>query len=206
MMIDSNKVRIAGKLQNGLHFSHETAGNKIYTGTIASERLSGTVDLLQVMIPHRLYEQAQAVGGRRVMWAGQCRHCVRIIDGEKRHVLVLFVLEIDESDDDNLNAVEIHGTILNQLKFRETPFGRRCCDLMLEVTRAYGKTDRIPCIVWGFDAKWASEHYRAGDKVCVKGRLQSREYQKLLPDGGCAVKTTYEVSAQDVYEEFGMEA
>lgn len=165
-MIASNKVRIAGKLQNGLHFSHETAGNKIYTGTIAAERLSGTVDLLQVMIPNRLHEQAQAIGGECVVWAGQCRKCVRFIDGEKRYIVVLFVLEIEESDDDNLNAVELHGTILRQPVFRETPFGRRCCDLMLNVPRGYGKTDQIPCIAWGFDAKWASKHYRVGDKVC----------------------------------------
>ena len=107
--------------------------------------------------------------------------------------LKVFVRELGIGDDQNPNYIEIEGYVCKPTVYRTTPFGREICDVLLAVNRAYNKSDYIPCIAWGRNARYA-ESFVVGDKVLLSGRIQSREYQKGLEDGSYESRTAYEVS------------
>ena len=133
-------------------------------------------------------------GRRYVATDGQVRSYNKIIEGAGRLLITAFAQKIVENDEhENPNQIQLTGTLCKAPAYRTTPFGREIADMMLAVNRAYGKSDYIPCITWGRSARFAAK-LDVGDKITLTGRLQSRAYQKQMPDGSVIEKTAYEVS------------
>ena len=189
----NNRIIAVGRLDGELELSHEVMNEPFYTGTLMVRRLSGAVDRLPVTIPGTLMgllpeEDCQ------LMMTGQVRSYNKVVDGARRLMVTLFVQSVAPSpDNDTLNRVTLTGALCKPPIYRSTPFGREICDMMLAVNRAFGKSDYIPCIAWGRNAQYASR-FGVGDRVRLTGRLQSREYQKLLENGEYLARNAYEVS------------
>ena len=190
----NNRIVAVGRLDGELELSHEVMNEPFYTGTLLVRRLSGAVDRLPVTIPGKLMGMLPESRERQVMMTGQVRSYNKVIDGSGRLMVTLFAQSISESpDNDTLNRVSLAGALCKPPIYRSTPFGREICDMMLAVNRAFGKSDYIPCIAWGRNAQYASR-FGVGDRVRLTGRLQSREYQKLLDNGEYLCRNAYEVS------------
>lgn len=189
----NNRIVAVGRLEGGLELSHEVMNEPFYTGTLLVKRLSGAVDRLPVTIPGKLMallpqEQTQ------LLMSGQVRSYNKVVEGAGRLMVTLFAQGITPSpDNETLNKVSLTGSLCKPPVYRSTPFGREICDMMLAVNRAFGKSDYIPCIAWGRNAQYASR-FNVGDRVRLTGRLQSREYQKLLESGEYLSRNAYEVS------------
>ena len=191
----NNRIVAVGRLEGELELSHEVMNEPFYTGTLLVRRLSGAVDRLPVTIPGKLMGLLPEDRDRQVMMTGQVRSYNKVIDGAGRLMVTLFAQTISESpDNDTLNKVTLTGALCKPPIYRSTPFGREICDMMLAVNRAFGKSDYIPCIAWGRNAQYASR-FGVGDYVRLTGRLQSREYQKLLDNGEYLCRNAYEVSS-----------
>lgn len=194
ILFNTNTVEVIGLLQNGLYLSHEKMGEKFYAGTLKVKRLSGAEDLLPVTIPGRLYEQAQAIENGPIQITGQLRTYNKVIGNKGRLFINIHAQSIAAAQASTLNEVQLTGTLCKQPVYRVTPFGREICDMMLAVNRGYGKSDYIPVITWGGNAKRAST-LRTGDRITLSGRIQSRDYEKKLATGDSITRTAYEVSA-----------
>ena len=190
----NNRIIAVGCLEGELELSHEVMNEPFYTGTLLVKRLSGAVDRLPVTIPGKLLGVLPQARDRQLMVTGQVRSYNKVVDGAGRLMVTLFAQSIVESgDNDTLNKVSLVGALCKPPIYRSTPFGREICDMMLAVNRAFGKSDYIPCIAWGRIAQYASR-FNVGDRVRLTGRLQSREYQKLLENGEYMARNAYEVS------------
>ena len=189
-----NSIRLCGTLETAPSFSHENHGRRFYGFTLAVERLSGTEDLLPVLADFRLLEQADCAWGERILITGQLRSFHRQEPDRRRLVISCFAQSLDLTLEPPDNEVLLTGTLCKDPVYRRTPLGREICDGMLAVNRPYRRTDYLPCIFWGRTAQMVAR-LRAGDGLHLAGRLQSREYTKLLPDGGSLTRTAYEVSA-----------
>lgn len=191
----NNRIVAAGRLEGELELSHEVMNEPFYTGILAVKRLSGAVDRLPVTIPGKLMGMLPEDRDALLMMTGQVRSYNKVVDGAGRLMVTLFVQAISETrDNDTLNRVSLTGALCKPPIYRSTPFGREICDMMLAVNRAFGKSDYIPCIAWGRNAQYASR-FGVGDRIRLTGRLQSREYQKLLDSGEYMVRSAYEVSS-----------
>ena len=191
----NNRIVAAGRLEGELELSHEVMNEPFYTGILAVKRLSGAVDRLPVTIPGKLMGMLPEDRDTLLMMTGQVRSYNKVVDGAGRLMVTLFVQAISETrDNDTLNRVSLTGALCKPPIYRSTPFGREICDMMLAVNRAFGKSDYIPCIAWGRNAQYASR-FGVGDRIRLTGRLQSREYQKLLDSGEYMVRSAYEVSS-----------
>ena len=189
----NNRIIAVGRLDGELELSHEVMNEPFYTGTLLVKRLSGTVDRLPVTIPGKLMGLLPEENSQ-IMATGQVRSYNKVVDGSGRLMVTLFAQSIVPSpDNDTLNRVSLTGALCKPPIYRSTPFGREICDMMLAVNRAFGKSDYIPCIAWGRNAQYASR-FAVGDRVRLTGRLQSREYQKLLESGEYLSRNAYEVS------------
>ena len=80
---------------------------------------------------------------------------------------------------------------------RKTPLGREIADLLIAVNRSYGKSDYIPSICWGRNARYASG-FEVGSHVQIWGRIQSREYVKKLNEFEMEKRIAYEVSVSKI--------
>ena len=190
----NNRIIAVGRLEGELELSHEVMNEPFYTGTLMVKRLSGAVDRLPVTIPGKLMGVLPEQSDVQLQMTGQVRSYNKAIDGAGRLMVTLFVQGILPSpDNDTLNKVCLTGALCKPPIYRSTPFGREICDMMLAVNRAFGKSDYIPCIAWGRNAQYASR-FGVGDRVRLTGRLQSREYQKLLESGEYLSRNAYEVS------------
>ena len=190
----NNRIAAAGRLDGPLELSHEVMNEPFYTGTLAVRRLSGAVDRLPVTIPGKLMALLPENRERLLLVTGQVRSYNKVVDGAGRLMVTLFVQGLQEtSDNDTLNRVTLSGALCKPPVYRSTPFGREICDMMLAVNRAFGKSDYIPCIAWGRNAQYAAR-FAVGDRLKLTGRLQSREYQKLLENGEYLSRCAYEVS------------
>ena len=190
----NNRIVAVGVLDGPLELSHEVMNEPFYTGTLMVRRLSGAVDRLPVTIPGKLMALLPEEDGRQLLLTGQVRSYNKVVDGAGRLMVTLFAQSVVESpDNDTLNKVSLTGVLCKPPIYRSTPFGREICDMMLAVNRAFGKSDYIPCIAWGRNAQYASR-FAVGDRVRLTGRLQSREYQKLLENGEYLSRNAYEVS------------
>ena len=204
----NNRITAVGHLEGELELSHEVMNEPFYTGTLLVKRLSGTVDRLPVTIPGKLLAMLPEENCQ-LMMTGQVRSYNKVIEGAGRLMVTLFAQSIVPSpDNDTLNRVSLAGALCKPPIYRSTPFGREICDMMLAVNRAFGKSDYIPCIAWGRNTQYASR-FSVGDRVRLTGRLQSREYQKLLESGEYLSRNAYEVScftleAADAVPEFGV--
>ena len=190
----SNRMMAAGRLDGRPELSHEVMNEPFYTGTLLVKRLSGAVDRLPVTLPGKLLTEGLLEDDQLLLMQGQVRSYNKVVEGAGRLMVTLFAQSIAISpDNDTLNKVTLTGALCKPPVYRSTPFGREICDMMLAVNRAFGKSDYIPCIAWGRNAKYASR-FQVGDHVRLTGRLQSREYQKLLESGEYLSRNAYEVS------------
>ena len=196
-VMENSQVGVIGKVVSGFTFSHSVFGEGFYLVKIEVVRLSGQVDVLPLMISERLIDVSCDYTGRTVGAIGQFRSYNRR-DGEKNRVeLSVFVREIyfmkEFTDYTKTNQIFLDGYICKAPVYRETPLGREIVDLLLAVNRPYGKSDYIPCIVWGRNARFASG-LEIGTRMRVWGRVQSREYTKKLSETECEKRVAYEVS------------
>ena len=190
----NNRMMAAGRLEGRPELSHEVMNEPFYTATLLVKRLSGTIDRLPVTLPGKLLTDDLMEGEQLLLMQGQVRSYNKVVEGAGRLMVTLFVQHIAPGgDNDTLNRVELTGALCKPPVYRSTPFGREICDLMLAVNRAFGKSDYIPCIAWGRNAQFAAR-FHVGDRLRVTGRLQSREYQKLLENGEYMVRNAFEVS------------
>ena len=191
----NNRIIAAGRLEGAPVLSHEVMNEPFYTGTLAVRCLSGAVDRLPVTLPGKLLACVPAAEGQLLTVSGQVRSYNKVVDGAGRLMVTLFVQSLSEArESDTLNKVTLVGALCKPPIYRSTPFGREICDMMLAVNRAFGKSDYIPCIAWGRNAQYAAR-FGVGEKICLTGRLQSREYQKLMDNGEYITRSAYEVSA-----------
>ncbi len=190
----SNRMMAAGRLEARPELSHEVMNEPFYTAVLLVKRLSGAIDRLPVTLPGKLLTDELPDPDRLLLMQGQVRSYNKVVDGAGRLMVTLFVQHLSPGgDNDTLNRVELAGALCKPPVYRSTPFGREICDLMLAVNRAFGKSDYIPCIAWGRNAQFAAR-FHVGDRLRVTGRLQSREYQKLLENGEYMVRNAFEVS------------
>ena len=191
----NNRIIAVGRLDGELTLSHEVMSEPFYTGTLLVRRLSGAVDQLPVTIPGKLMPLLPEGGDGLMQFTGQVRSYNKVVGGAGRLMVTLFAQSIVEThENDTLNKVALTGALCKPPIYRSTPFGREICDMMLAVNRAFGKSDYIPCIAWGRNAQYASR-FSVGDRLRITGRLQSREYQKLLEHGEYLCRNAYEVSS-----------
>lgn len=202
----SNRMVAAGRLEKPLEMSHEVMGEPFYSGILLVKRLSGAVDRLPITVPGKLLEASDLpLQDALIMVQVQVRSYNKVVDGTGRLMVTLFAQHLsDGADNDTLNRVEIVGALCKPPIYRATPFGREICDLMMAVNRAFGKSDYIPSIAWGRNAQYAAR-FKVGDRVRVTGRLQSREYQKLLENGEYMVRSAFEVSCFTLEAEQGVD-
>lgn len=197
----NNKVYLAGKIVSEPTFSHEVMGEGFYELSLAVKRLSEQEDEIPLTISERLLVGSAAAVGSEIAVVGQFRSYNKAEEGKSRLILRVFVREILEIDpEQNPNTIEITGFICKQPIYRTTPFKREICDLLIAVNRAYNKSDYIPCIAWGRNARFAGG-FTVGERVSVTGRIQSREYNKLLDDGTLVKRIAYEVSVNKIAQE-----
>lgn len=197
-----NEATIAGEIASGYRYSHEVHGEKFYMVDVAVERSSGTLDIIPVMVSERM----EWLDCGSVKVAGEVRTYNDHADGEVHTRVFVFAQEMTRSDEFEINRVTLDGYICKEPIYRQTPLGREITDLLIAVNRPYGKSDYIPCICWGRNARFASG-LPVGTHVKVDGRFQSREYQKKIIEDEYETRTAYEVSlsgirvAEDEQEE-----
>ena len=196
-IIENNQVTIMGQVATTFEFSHEVFGEGFYTMEVLVKRLSNSEDRIPVMISERLIDVTQDYVGEYIIVQGQFRSYNRHEEQKNRLVLSVFAREaefIDEEPDGaKTNTILLDGYICKLPVYRKTPLGREIADLLLAVNRPYGKSDYIPCICWGRNARFAST-FQVGEHVQLIGRIQSREYMKKLSETETEKRTAYEVS------------
>lgn len=195
-IMDNNQVTLTGKVVSDFTFSHELYGEKFYEFNLEIPRLSDTTDILPLTISERLITD-KLVPGVFVDVIGQLRSYNNYKGSGNKLKLTIFARTIvileGESENKNPNQIILNGFICKQPICRKTPFGREIADLILAVNRSYNKSDYVPIITWGRNAKF-SEQLKVGDNVKIWGRIQSRPYEKKLEDGTTVQKIAYEVS------------
>ena len=196
-IIENNQVSIMGKVASGFTFSHQVYGEGFYLVDVLVKRLSDSEDRIPLMVSERLVDVTQDYEGEYIMVQGQFRSYNRHEEKKNRLVLSVFVRELSfvEEEDDTVktNQIFLDGYICKPPVYRKTPLGREIADLLLAVNRPYGKSDYIPCICWGRNARYASA-FEVGGHVLIWGRIQSREYIKKLSESQTEKRTAYEVS------------
>ena len=196
-IIENNQVTIMGKVATEFSFSHEVFGEGFYMVEVEVKRLSNSEDRIPLMISERLIDVTQDYTGEYIMVHGQFRSYNRHEEQKNRLVLSVFVREIsfmeEEPDGTKTNSIWLDGYICKEPIYRKTPLGREIADLLLAVNRPYGKSDYIPCICWGRNARYASG-FEVGEHVQLLGRIQSREYVKRISDTETEKRIAYEVS------------
>ena len=196
-IIENNQVTIMGEIVSPFTFSHEVFGEGFYMVDVSVKRLSNSQDLIPVMISERLIDVTQDYTGEFIVVSGQFRSYNRHEELKNRLVLSVFAREVEfieeEMDGAKTNTILLDGYICKQPIYRKTPLGREIADLLIAVNRPYGKSDYIPCICWGRNARFASS-FEVGNHVQVLGRIQSREYVKKLTETETEKRIAYEVS------------
>ena len=193
---DNNSILIGGVVVSEPEFSHEVFEEKFYSFNLETKRLSDYNDVLPVIISERLIDIKSIKNGLLVKIKGQFRSYNKLVDNKSKLVLSIFAKEIEVVEDESvitLNEANFIGYICKNPIYRKTPLGREIADVLVAVTRSYKKSDYIPCILWGRNAKFC-ETLSVGSRVKLTGRIQSRKYEKKLEDGTVLSKVAYEVS------------
>lgn len=196
MEMQTNTATISGTVCSEMEFSHEVYGEGFYNLYVSVPRLSETNDVLPVTVSERLVCPGDLKIGDKIFISGQFRSYNNYSEEGSRLVLTVFARDVrilEEDDAKNPNDITLIGYICKPPVYRHTPFGREIADILLAVNRSYNKSDYIPCIAWGRNARY-SESLNVGDKVRIQGRIQSREYRKKLSEDEFVTKTAYEVS------------
>lgn len=194
--VANNRAEVIGNVLDEPVFSHEIYGEKFYLFTLSVPRLSGTSDNVKVMISERLMQEVAVTQGVRVEIEGQFRSYNSYENGDNRLILTVFAKDIRYAGDEeekNPNSLYLNGFICKAPVYRTTPFGREITDLLLAVNRSYNKSDYIPVIAWGRNARFCKS-INVGDNIKIWGRIQSRIYQKHISEDEVVEKTAYEVS------------
>ena len=200
-VIENNRVCIIGEVVSEFTFSHEIFGEGFYMVELAVNRLSNYSDYIPLMISERLIDTEQDYTGQLIRVSGQFRSYNRHEEKKNRLVLSVFVRELeflDEIDEnEKTNQIFLDGYICKEPIYRKTPLGREIADVLLAVNRSYGKSDYIPCICWGRNARFASG-FTVGSHIQIMGRVQSREYVKRVDEETVEHRVAYEVSVSKV--------
>lgn len=196
-IIENNQVSITGKIDTGFTFSHQVFGEGFYTMELLVKRLSDSEDRIPVMVSERLLDITQDYVGEYIEIQGQFRSYNRHEEKHNRLVLSVFARELRFIDEDEeflpTNQIFLDGFICKPPVYRKTPLGREIADVLLAVNRPYGKSDYIPCICWGRNARFAG-NLEIGSRIQLIGRIQSREYQKRVSENELIRRVAYEVS------------
>ena len=196
-LMNNNKVYLCGEVVSDPVFSHEIYGEGFYELKLSVNRLSDHRDIIPITISERLLTEKDFSIGSKVAVKGQFRSYNKIFENKSKLMLTVFVREVvEEADDLNPNVIELNGFICKEPIFRTTPFNREICDLLVAVNRAYNKSDYLPCIAWGRNARFMCG-VEVGEKIYITGRIQSREYLKRV-DNEERVCTAYEISISKV--------
>ena len=198
----NNNITLAGVVEKEPKYSHEVLGEGFYVFMLKCSRTSGNKDTLPVMISDRLADVREIKVGQVVTVSGQIRSFNRHIDDVKRKlILSVFARELEildpDCDEDAGNQIFLDGYICKEAIYRKTPLGREIADLLVAVNRSYGKSDYIPCICWGRNARFAAG-FEVGTHVQIWGRIQSRDYVKKLSETQVEQRTAYEVSVSKI--------
>ncbi len=206
-VVENNSLTLLGKITNEKRFSHEIYGEKFYIFDLSVPRLSGSADIIPITISERLFKEEDLVVDKKVKIDGQFRSYNSYENEKNRLVLTVFAKDIEflENQDEEIvaskdltsNEVILVGYICKPPIYRQTPFGREISDILLAVNRAYNKSDYIPCITWGRNARFCSK-MAVGTEIRITGRVQSRNYEKKHEDGSVEQRVAYEVSVANL--------
>ncbi len=196
-IIENNQVSIVGEVVSDFSFSHEVFGEGFYMLNVSVKRLSDSCDVIPLMISERLIDVNEDYRGAYIQANGQFRSYNRHEEKKNRLVLSVFVRELEfieeEVENAKTNQIFLDGFICKMPVYRKTPLGREIADILLAVNRPYGKSDYIPCICWGRNARFASG-FEVGGHTQIWGRIQSREYMKKIDEEESERRVAYEVS------------
>ena len=213
--LENNYLTLVGKVTGEKRFSHEIYGERFYVFNLEIPRLSGNSDIIPITVSERLIKEETLQEGHQLLVKGQFRSYNSYENEKNRLILTVFakdIVEVEEKEEDEENEMVKKDTITNEVVlvgyickkpiYRQTPFGREISDLLLAVNRAYNKSDYIPCISWGRNARFCQD-IEVGTQVKVVGRVQSRQYEKKHDDGTVEIRVAYEVSvgSLEVIEE-----
>ena len=207
----NNKVFLKGQIVTEARYSHEVYGEGFYEMDVLVKRLSGQGDVLPVTISERLIESNRLTVGSEISAVGQFRSYNKLVEGKSKLMLTVFVRDlVDGAEAKNPNAIVLSGYICKPPVYRTTPFSREIADILIAVNRAYNKSDYIPCIAWGRNARFV-KNLEVGEKIAISGRIQSREYTKRISETETRTMTAYEVSicklaAYENADEFDVDA
>ena len=196
-MFENNQVSLVGEIVSDFTYSHEVYGEGFYMVEISVNRLSNFVDYIPVMISERLIDVTKDYRGTYVYINGQFRSFNRHEEHKNRLVLSVFARELEfveeACEEESTNQIFLDGYICKEAVYRKTPLGREIADLLVAVNRSYGKSDYIPCICWGRNARFANS-FEVGTRCAIWGRIQSREYMKKINEEENEKRVAYEVS------------
>lgn len=214
--LENNYLTLVGKVTGEKKFSHEIYGERFYIFNLEIPRLSGISDMIPITISERLIDENTLVEGQKLLVKGQFRSYNSYENSKNRLILTVFAKDIKilneemENEEENeiakkeiiTNEVVLVGYICKKPIYRQTPFGREIADILLAVNRAYNKSDYIPCIAWGRNARFC-QNLEVGSQIKLIGRVQSRTYEKKHEDGSVETRVAYEVSvgSLEVIEE-----
>lgn len=193
---NNNLAHVSGTITEEPRFSHNILGEGFYDLKLSVPRLSSEYDTIPVTISERLIDNLKS--GDNLSIDGQFRSYNKLEDGRSKLILTLFAKElVDDEARTSTNTINLVGYLCKPPVYRTTPFGREICDCLVAVNRAYNKSDYIPCIAWGRNARFV-KNLAVGEKIALTGRIQSRDYQKKLEDGSEEVRTAYEISISSI--------
>ncbi|MBR3132824.1 MAG: single-stranded DNA-binding protein [Clostridia bacterium] len=206
-VLENNHLVLIGKVANEKRYSHEIYGEKFYIFDLEVKRLSDAVDIIPVTVSERLLPEVDLEVGNRVVVEGQFRSYNNYENERNRLILTVFAKDIVKAEeevpqeDDNeeerkmpvSNEVVLSGYVCKKPIYRQTPFNREIADVLLAVNRSYNKSDYIPCIAWGRNARFC-QNIEVGTEIRIVGRVQSRQYEKKFEDGTSEMRVAYEVS------------
>lgn len=212
--LENNYLTLVGKVTGEKKFSHEIYGERFYIFNLSIPRLSGNADIIPITTSERLLKEDTLTEGKKLLIKGQFRSYNSYENEKNRLILTVFAKDLqeieEEPEEENemvrkdiiTNEVVLIGYICKKPIYRQTPFGREIADILLAVNRAYNKSDYIPCIAWGRNARFC-QNLEVGAQVKLVGRVQSRTYEKKHEDGTSETRVAYEVSvgSLEVIEE-----
>ena len=212
--LENNYLTLVGKVTGEKKFSHEIYGERFYVFNLEIARLSGNADIIPITVSERLATDEMLTSGKNLLVKGQFRSYNSYDNEKNRLILTVFAKDVIELEENNqeenemtkkdmvTNEVVLVGFICKKPIYRQTPFGREIADILLAVNRAYNKSDYIPTIAWGRNARFC-QNLEVGTKVKLVGRVQSRMYEKKHEDGSVENRIAYEVSigSLEVVEE-----
>lgn len=198
---ENNEVRVAGTVKEEPEYSHELFGEKFYTLKMDVKRLSDVSDEVFITVSERLCNIEELTEGAFIYVKGQFRSYNNYYSDDRKLILTVFAKELhiieNEKEIDNPNFIYLNGFICKEPQYRKTPLEREITDILIAVNRLYNKSDYIPCIAWGRNARFAS-NLKVGQNVKIWGRIQSREYQKRIDEETAITKIAYEVSVSKI--------